>query len=55
MVDEGIAKNLKKYINDSYTIDNLIKKIKSKHYTYNKICKITYEILLKRGKWEENL
>ena len=24
-------------------------------YTYNKICKITYEILLKRGKWEENL
>lgn len=54
MVDEGIAKNLKKYINDSYTIDDLIKKIKSKHYTYNKISRMLLHILCNFTKEENN-
>lgn len=45
-VDEGIENRLKKVINDAKNIDDLIKKVKSKRYTYNKISRMLIHILI---------
>ena len=44
-VDEGIENKLKKGIDNSNTIDELILNIKSKRYTYNKISRMLIHIL----------
>ena len=44
-VDEGIENKLKKGINDSNTLNDLILSIKSKRYTYNKINRMFIHIL----------
>lgn len=44
-VDKGLEKKLKKEIINSYSFDELIKKVKSKHYTYNKISRMLLHIL----------
>lgn len=44
-VDEGIDKLLKKQINKATNIDELIKLVKSKRYTYNKISRMLIHIL----------
>ena len=44
-VDEGIENRLKKVINDVNSIDELIKKVKTKRYTYNKISRMLIHIL----------
>ena len=44
-VDEGIDNLLKKEITNSNSYDELIKKIKSKRYTYNKISRMLIHIL----------
>ena len=44
-VDEGIDKLLKKEINNATNIDELIKLVKSKRYTYNKITRMLNHIL----------
>ena len=44
-VDEGFDKLLKKNILEVNNIDELIKKIKSKRYTYNKISRMLIHIL----------
>jgi len=44
-VDTGIAKALKKEINKTNTIEELIKAVKSKFYTYNKISRMLIHIL----------
>jgi len=54
-VDEGLAKALKKEINNSSNIDELIKKIKSKYYTYNKISRMLIHILCNFTKEKANL
>ena len=53
-VDEGIEYRLKKYINEVNSIEELIKKVKTKRYTYNKINRIFIHILLSLTK-EDNL
>lgn len=45
-VDEGIENRIKKYIYNSCTLDDLIEKIKTKRYTYNKIKRMLLCILL---------
>ena len=54
-VDQGFDKILKKYINGIYTIDELIKKIKSKKYTYNKINRMLLHILCNFKKSDANI
>ena len=44
-IDEGIDKLLKKEINNATNIDELIKLVKSKRYTYNKITRMLNHIL----------
>ncbi len=44
-VDEGIENRIKKYINSSNSLDDLIKNIKTKRYTYNKIKRMLTHIL----------
>ena len=44
-VDEGIDKRLYKYINETSNLDELIEKVKSKRYTYNKINRMFIHIL----------
>ncbi len=44
-VDEGIENRIIKYINNVSTIDELISKIKTKRYTYNKISRMLIHIL----------
>ena len=44
-VDEGIENRIKKYIYDSYNLEQLIEKIKTKRYTYNKINRMFTSIL----------
>lgn len=44
-VDEGIENRIIKYINESNTYDELIKNIKTKRYTYNKISRMLLHIL----------
>ena len=45
MVDEGIENRILKYINESSTLDELITKVKTKRYTYNKIARMFIHIL----------
>lgn len=45
-VDEGIENRLKKIINDVNNIEQLIKKVKTKRYTYNKISRMLIHILI---------
>ena len=52
-VDEGIENKLKKEINNSNNLEELILKIKSKRYTYNKIKRMFIHILCSYTK-EEN-
>ncbi len=54
-VDEGMDKNLKKAINNATNIDSLIKLIKSKRYTYNKISRMLIHILCNFTKEQANL
>lgn len=44
-VEEGIDKRIKKFINKSNTLEELIQNIKTKRYTYNKISRILNHIL----------
>ena len=45
-VDEGIDNKLKKVINDCNSLDELISKIKTKRYTYNRLNRMFIHILL---------
>ena len=45
-VDEGIENKLVKEISNVHTIDELIEKIKSKRYTYNRIKRMLIHILV---------
>lgn len=53
-VDEGIDCKLKKVIMDCNSIDEVILKVKSKRYTYNKICRMIAHILTNFTKEEAN-
>lgn len=53
-VDEGIDNRLKKVINECNTIDELIEKVKSKRYTYNKIKRMLIHILIGFTKEDNN-
>ena len=44
-VDEGLSTRIKKVINKSNSLDELIKNIKTKRYTYNKISRMLLHIL----------
>ena len=44
-VDEGIENRLKKVINEVNSLDELIEKVKTKRYTYNKISRMLVHIL----------
>ncbi len=45
-VDEGIEKRLKKVINECNNLDDLINKVKTKRYTYNRINRMFIHILV---------
>ena len=45
-VDEGIENRLKEKINDATNIDEFVKSVKTKRYTYNKICRMLIHILI---------
>jgi len=51
-VDEGIEGRIKKYINESHNLEELIKNIKSKRYTYNKVNRMLIHILTSLTKEE---
>lgn len=53
-VDEGIENKLKKEINNVNTIDELILKIKSKRYTYNRLRRMLIHILIGIKKEDAN-
>ena len=53
-VDEGIEYRLKEYINKSHTLDEFIKLVKTKRYTYNKINRMLIHILVGLKK-EDNI
>jgi len=44
-VDEGIENRIKKVIYSCYSMEDLIKKIKTKRYTYNKVQRMLFHIL----------
>lgn len=44
-VDEGIENRILKYINESNSLDELINNIKTKRYTYNKLCRMMNHII----------
>ncbi|MBR1377311.1 MAG: nucleotidyltransferase [Bacilli bacterium] len=44
-VDEGLKYRILKYINESNTLDELISKVKTKRYTYNKLNRMFIHIL----------
>lgn len=54
-VDEGIENKLKKEINNCNNLDELIKKIKSKRYTYNRLRRMLMHILVGIKKCDTNL
>lgn len=54
-VDEGLENKLKKVINKVNTIEELILKIKSKRYTYNRLRRMLIHILLDIKKEDANL
>lgn len=45
-VDEGIENRLVEQMKNSYSLDEFIKNVKTKRYTYNKICRMCTHILL---------
>ncbi len=45
-VDEGIENRLKEKINEAKNVEDFIKSIKTKRYTYNKICRMLIHILI---------
>ena len=45
-VDEGIENRLKEKINEAKNVEDFIKSIKTKRYTYNKICRMLIHILV---------
>lgn len=51
-VDEGLNNRIKKYINKSNTIEELISNIKTKRYTYNKLNRMFIHILTSLTKEE---
>ena len=53
-VDEGIENRITKYINSVATLDELISRIKTKRYTYNKISRMLIHILCNFTKEEAN-
>ena len=53
-VDEGIENRINKYITTSNSLDELIKNIKTKRYTYNKISRMFIHILCNFTKEEAN-
>lgn len=53
-VDEGIENRITKYINSTTSLDELISKIKTKRYTYNKISRMLIHILCNFTKEEAN-
>ncbi len=53
-VDEGIENKLKKEINNVDNIDDLITKIKSKRYTYNRLSRMIIHIITKHKKEDSN-
>lgn len=53
LVDEGIENKIKKHINESSSLDELILKVKSKRYTYSKLRRMFTHILIGYTK-EEN-
>lgn len=54
-VDEGIESRIIKYINEVNNLDELILKIKSKRYTYNRIKRMLIHILFNFKKEEKSL
>lgn len=54
-VDEGIEHKLLKEINNSNNIDELISKVKSKRYTYNRIKRMLIHILIGLTKEDRNI
>ena len=54
-VDEGIESRIIKYINEVDNLDELILKIKSKRYTYNRIKRMLIHILFNFKKEEKAL
>jgi len=54
-VNEGIENRIKKYINISNNWNELVKNIKTKRYTYNKINRMLVHILTNTTKEEKNL
>ncbi|MBR4262871.1 MAG: nucleotidyltransferase [Bacilli bacterium] len=53
-VDEGIENRLLKYINECNNLDDFIKHIKTKRYTYNKINRMLIHILTSYTKIDNN-
>ena len=53
-VDEGIENRITKHINSTTSLDELISKIKTKRYTYNKISRMLIHILCNFTKEEAN-
>ncbi len=54
-VDEGIENKLKKVINDAKDVNDLILKVKSKRYSYNKIQRMLLHIVCKIKKEDNDL
>ncbi len=53
-VDEGLSTRIKKYINKSNSLEELIENIKTKRYTYNRIYRMLNHILCSFTKNENN-
>ena len=53
-VDEGLSTRIKNVINKSNNLEELIQNIKTKRYTYNKICRMLNHILCSFTKEENN-
>lgn len=53
-VNEGIENRIKKYITESNTLEELVMKIKTKRYTYNRIKRILLYLLLDLKKEDVN-
>ncbi len=53
-VDEGIEYKLKKVINNCNSLDELIKQVKTKRYTYNRIMRMFIHILIGLTKEDKN-
>ncbi len=54
-VDEGLSGRIKKYINESNTLEELLDKIKTKRYTYNKLNRMFIHILTSLTKEEAKI